>query len=311
MACVPQSKRFVRTLRAAIGSVIFPLLAFGAGASPARAIDAADAPVAASRWDLPPTDVSRRAVLLGGQSAMAQLLVQQGTAVAASLPLPSKSVPSVTVAEIAPIPDFRPAVTRTAPAAASDSPNLFGSVAVSIGRTPLDSMWRRANAAGGSLARWTGTLRSAGDDREAMVREVNLWVNRRIDFTDDERSAGRADLWQSASESLRSGRGDCEDYALAKMQLLAALGVPQDDMYLVLVRDLVRRQDHAVLAVRLEGRFVVLDNNSDALLEDGQVGDYRPVMSYSGGRRWIHGYAADPVQPPLRIASAAVGIAAP
>jgi predicted transglutaminase-like cysteine proteinase len=95
------------------------------------------------------------------------------------------------------------------------------------------------------------------------------------------------------------------------MQLLAALGLPQDDMYLVLVRDLVRRQDHAVLAVRLDGRFVVLDNNSDALLEDGQVRDYRPVMSYSGGRRWIHGYAADPVQPPLQIASVAMGIAAP
>ena len=310
MACVPQSKRSVRTLRAAIGSLIFPLLAFGAGASPARAIDGADAPVAASRWDLPPTDVSRRAVLLGGQSAMAQLLVQQGTAVAAGFTVPDKPMSPPPLADAAPIAEFGPAVTRAAPVASSDSPNLFGSVAVSIGRTPLDSMWRRANAAGGSLARWTGALRGVGDDREAMVRQVNLRVNRRIDFTDDARS-GRADHWQTASESLGRGRGDCEDYAIAKMQLLAALGVPQDDMYLVLVRDLVRRQDHAVLAVRLDGRFVVLDNNSDALLEDGQVRDYRPVMSYSGGRRWIHGYAADPVQPPLQIASVAMGIAAP
>ena len=307
MACVPQSKRSVRALRTAIGSVIFPMLAFGAAASPARAMEGADAPVAATRWDLPPTDISRRAVLLGGQSAMAQLLVQQGTAVVASLPLPAKPVIVSPAAPTAPSAEpARPAAT-----AAPDSPNLFGSVALPIGGTPLDAMWRRASADSGSLAQWATPLRNAGGDREAMVRAVNLWVNRRIDFTDDARAGGRADHWQTASESLRRGRGDCEDYALAKLQLLAALGVPRDDLYLVLVRDLVRRQDHAVLAVRLNDRFVVLDNNSDALLDDGQVRDYRPVMSYSGSRRWIHGYAADPVQPPLQIASAAVGIAAP
>jgi predicted transglutaminase-like cysteine proteinase len=314
VACVPQNKRSVRTLRTAIGSVIFPLLALGAGASPARAIDGVDTPPSASRWDLPPTDVSRRAVLLGGQSAMATLLVQQGTAVVANLPFAAKT--GVAPQTVSPGPqtaaaDMAPVLRRRATAAAPDSPNVFGSVALSVGGTPLDAMWRRASAESASVARWAGPLREAGGDRESMIREVNQWVNQRIDFADDARSNGRADHWQTAAESLGSGRGDCEDYALAKLQLLASLGVSRDDMYLVLVRDLVRRQDHAVLAVRLDGRFVVLDNNTDALLDDHQVQDYRPVMSYSGGRRWIHGYAADPVQPPLQIASAVVAVAGP
>lgn len=306
MACVPQSKRSHSPLRAAIGSVIFPLLALGAGGSPARAADAAESGVAATRWDLPPPTLSGRAVLLAGQSAMAQVLVAQGTVVAQAPPFPDKGRATAQVSASEDLPDRQARAAGASP----ESPNLFGSVALAVGGTPLDDMWRRASAGGASVARWAAPLRDAGADREATVREVNRWVNRQIDFADDARS-GLADHWQTAAESLRRGRGDCEDYALAKMQLLGALGVPGDDMYLVLVRDLVRRQDHAVLAVRIEGRFVVLDNNSDALLEDHQVRDYRPVMSYSGGRRWVHGFPSEPAQPSLQIASAAVALAGP
>jgi len=308
VACAPQSKRSRSPLRTAIGSVIFPLLAFGAGGPPARAMDGAEAGVVASRWDLPPPNLSRRAVLLGGQSAMAQVLAGQGMAVVTNLPLPDKASrqPEATASA-----GYAPAFVRRALPASSDSPNIFGSVALAVGGTPLDGMWRRASEQGTSVAQWAEPLRGAGEDRETMIRQVNRWVNRRIDFADDARSSGRADHWQTASESLRSGRGDCEDYALAKLQLLAALGVPRDDMYLVLVRDLVRRQDHAVLAVRLDGRFVILDNNTDRLLEGDDVQDYRPVISYSGRRRWVHGFARDPAQAPMQIASAAVGIAGP
>jgi hypothetical protein len=42
-----------------------------------------------------------------------------------------------------------------------------------------------------------------------------------------------------------------EDFAIAKMQILAAAGVPTRDMYLTLVRDLRRQEDHAVLVVRV------------------------------------------------------------
>jgi predicted transglutaminase-like cysteine proteinase len=61
-------------------------------------------------------------------------------------------------------------------------------------------------------------------------------------------------------------------------------------MQLVIARDLVRGSDHAVLVVRSEGRNWLLDNATDTLLDASLSYDYRPIMSFSQGNKWIHGY---------------------
>jgi predicted transglutaminase-like cysteine proteinase len=75
------------------------------------------------------------------------------------------------------------------------------------------------------------------------------------------------------------------------MKLLEAAGVDREDMYLVIVDDLVRRADHALLVVRSGDQMLVLDNGTDQILEAGSVTDYRPVFSYSAQGTWLHGYA--------------------
>ena len=114
---------------------------------------------------------------------------------------------------------------------------------------------------------------------------------------------GEADHWAPLAESLPRGRGDCEDYAIGKMQLLRAAGVPARDMYLLLARDLVRRADHALLVVRLDGQYVVLDSSNDLLLTDLEVADYQPVMSFSGDQSWLHGLKQAPAAPVTIVAS--------
>jgi predicted transglutaminase-like cysteine proteinase len=86
------------------------------------------------------------------------------------------------------------------------------------------------------------------------------------------------------------------------MQILRAMGVPQRDLYLVVVRDLVRRADHAVLAVRTDSGFMVLDSNTDRVLPQSQVNDYRPNLTFNSEGSWIHGYSAD--RPRMTLASA-------
>jgi predicted transglutaminase-like cysteine proteinase len=111
----------------------------------------------------------------------------------------------------------------------------------------------------------------------------------------DIRSTGQVDRWSGAAETLSRGVGDCEDYAITKLQLLKALGFSEDDLYLSIVKDLVRRADHAVLVVRVDGRFVVLDNNVDRLVDPQEVADYRPVITYAAsGKAWLHGYRQAP-----------------
>ncbi|MBL0729503.1 transglutaminase domain-containing protein [Piscinibacter sp. HJYY11] len=53
---------------------------------------------------------------------------------------------------------------------------------------------------------------------------LNRWVNQLVDYTPDLSSCGRRDCWQTPAETLASGQGDCEDYAIVKYFLLDACG---------------------------------------------------------------------------------------
>jgi predicted transglutaminase-like cysteine proteinase len=74
------------------------------------------------------------------------------------------------------------------------------------------------------------------------------------------------------------------------MQLLSAIGVARSDMYLTIARDLVRNADHALLVVRHEGKYWLLDNATDELLDASKSYDYRPILTYSETGKWLHGY---------------------
>lgn len=127
------------------------------------------------------------------------------------------------------------------------------------------------------------------DDR--LLAAVNGWTNHRIRYEEDSRLYKEADYWASAQSTFRRGAGDCEDIAIAKLQLLAKLGVPQSDMFLTIARDLARNADHALLIVRRGDRYWLLDNGTDRVLDASANYDYRPIMSFSGDRKWLHGFA--------------------
>ncbi len=68
--------------------------------------------------------------------------------------------------------------------------------------------------------------------------------------------------------TLATGRGDCEDYAIAKYEALREAGAAAHDVRLVIVRDLLANAEHALVAARLEGQWIVLDNRHLALVAD-------------------------------------------
>src|ERR1044071_2056610 len=72
--------------------------------------------------------------------------------------------------------------------------------------------------------------------------------------------------------------------------MLRAAGFAQRDLYLVIVRDLVRRADHAVLVARTAGHMYVLDDGTDEVLDSNKVDDYRPVLTFASYGEWTHGY---------------------
>lgn len=160
---------------------------------------------------------------------------------------------------------------------------------VRIGSTNFDSEWARVSqeSTSGMLRRTVGIEASAS---LATIQNVNRWVNRTITYVEDRELFGSADYWAGARRTLSLSKGDCEDIALTKMQLLAAAGIRREDMYLSIVKDTIRGQDHAFLVVRHQGRFIILDNATDQLLDGSQAHDYNPILSFNSQSAWLHGY---------------------
>lgn len=242
--------------------------------------------------------VAKSEALLGTGSKLAALMAQQN-----GLALPAVQSAALPQAAVLRSPWSGQPITIQRPAVREGQPDVFGSTALPVDATPLDRRWSAvaARPADGGSMRWAASLRDRSEAER--IDRVNRYVNGRISFVDDSRQFGRADVWQSASQSLQRGRGDCEDYAIAKLHLLRAAGFAEQDLFLVILKDLVRRSDHAVLAVRSGGRLLVLDNGTDRVTDSADIGDYRPIFTYSAGKRWTHGYRRTG-EPPMVLASA-------
>ncbi|MFB6465130.1 transglutaminase-like cysteine peptidase [Bradyrhizobium tunisiense] len=113
----------------------------------------------------------------------------------------------------------------------------------------------------------------------AQLEEVNLGVNTAIRYVSDVIQFRELDRWSTPLATFASAKGDCEDYAIAKYVALREAGFPEADMRVLLVRDRAVRQDHAVLAARLDGRWLILDNRWSSLREDNGELNFTPLFA--------------------------------
>jgi len=113
----------------------------------------------------------------------------------------------------------------------------------------------------------------------ARVGSVNRAVNLSIRPMSDWVQYGHADFWASPLQTLGSGAGDCEDYAIVKYLVLRELGFPASDLRLVIVRDDKRQAEHAVTAIRYEQRWLILDNRTLTILDAEDANHYRPLYA--------------------------------
>jgi predicted transglutaminase-like cysteine proteinase len=120
------------------------------------------------------------------------------------------------------------------------------------------------------------------------IGTINRAVNMAIEPMSDMAQWGVPDRWSAPLETLATGRGDCEDYAIAKYAALTAAGVAAEDVKLVVVRNLAVNEDHAVVAVRDAGNWIVLDNRWLKLVQDVDMPKVVPlfVLDDNGVRRF-------------------------
>ena len=121
-------------------------------------------------------------------------------------------------------------------------------------------------------------------DRLARIGEINRSVNLTIRPMSDVLRFGVRDYWSTPLQTLRDGAGDCEDYALLKYLALREAGIAASDLEFLILRDPVRRADHAVVAVRHDNRWIVLDNRTMVLADlqsTLQIKRYRVLARFS------------------------------
>ena len=115
-------------------------------------------------------------------------------------------------------------------------------------------------------------------DGRARLGEINRAINLKIKPMSDLALYGIEDVWSPPLNTLARGAGDCEDYAIAKFVALQEAGVSPDDLRIVVLRDDIREEDHAVVAARLDGTWLMLDNRHMAMIDDHHLRDYHPVF---------------------------------
>ena len=112
----------------------------------------------------------------------------------------------------------------------------------------------------------------------ARLGEINRAINLAIHPMSDLAQYGEIDVWSSPLVTFTNGSGDCEDYAIAKFVALRQAGISPEDLRIVIMRDTIRGEDHAVAAARLDGHWLTLDNRHMAMVEDTYVRNYRPLF---------------------------------
>src|SRR5690606_5760312 len=87
------------------------------------------------------------------------------------------------------------------------------------------------------LASWRNLLDNATDDDErAQLERVNHFINRSVSFVSDQQAWGADDYWATPAQTLSLGKGDCEDFAIAKYFSLVRMGVASEKLRLTFVK---------------------------------------------------------------------------
>jgi predicted transglutaminase-like cysteine proteinase len=115
-------------------------------------------------------------------------------------------------------------------------------------------------------------------DGRALIGQINRAVNLQIRPVSDQIQYGVSDFWSAPLETFATGAGDCEDYAIAKYVALQHAGVAREDLRLVIMREISHDVIHAVVVVRNEGQWLLLDNRTSVMVTVQEARHYRTLF---------------------------------
>ena len=123
-------------------------------------------------------------------------------------------------------------------------------------------------------------------DGVARIGHINRAINLAIQGLGNQKS----DRWTPPLTALARGSGDCKQFAVLKYVALNNVGFAREDLRIAIVMDKTVYRQHAVVAVRNAGRWLILDNRSSILVDSSDVtAHYIPlnVLDHRGVREFV------------------------
>ncbi|GGI98575.1 sulfate adenylyltransferase [Shewanella hanedai] len=135
----------------------------------------------------------------------------------------------------------------------------------------------------------TFLVENSGNDDWNKINKINDFINKSVIYETDLSLWDKEDYWASPAETLGRGRGDCEDFAIAKYFSLLALGIPEGKLRLMYVRQLQIDEPHMVLIYFENKKAIplVLDNFNPRILPANKRPDLKPIYSFNGSGLWM------------------------
>jgi predicted transglutaminase-like cysteine proteinase len=152
-----------------------------------------------------------------------------------------------------------------------------------------------------ALSQYDAAGRERLQDFQALIEEgrtesdwerlhlANDFANRHIRYRADLEHWGKNDYWATPLETLGTGAGDCEDYAISKYFSLRAMGVADEKLRLMYVRALSRNEPHMVLIYfeTPDAYPLVLDNMDGQIRSARDRSDLKPIYSFNASGLWL------------------------
>lgn len=127
----------------------------------------------------------------------------------------------------------------------------------------------------------------SGQNEAVKLVKVNEFFNNPsiLRWADDKDTWGKTDYWANRFESLGKGRGDCEDFVIAKYLTLLNLGVSENKLFFTYVYANFGGKwiSHMVLSYYEKPGDIpfILDSNTTTIKRANQRNDLKPVLTFN------------------------------
>lgn len=146
-------------------------------------------------------------------------------------------------------------------------------------------------------AEWLAILQSEPASELDTLARVNNFFNQRLQFSNDLDIWGEKDYWATPRETMNRGRGDCEDFVIAKYMTLLKMNLADSKLRLIYVRARIGSAKsgynlpHMVLGYYPDEKSEprILDNLVNEILPASRRTDLTPIFSFNSQGLWTQG----------------------